>query len=169
MCVCVCVRAHPTALRLPHLCSPLSSSRPIRSVTMIMGFGGWHYCCCLSWLCWYPCPRRSSRLTRWPPDSYPIGQRPPLKSKGSHLVQGCYGLPLNGPLNFILGRLTPQTNRSELQGHGGSAVALNNSFSCFSAAGYLYGHPWQRIFKSSNSWAHCCISVCFHFCFWQLQ
>lgn len=113
---------------------------------MIIGFGGLHYCCCLSWLGWYPCPHRSSRLTRWPRDSYAIQQRPPLKSKGSHLVQGCYGLPLHVPLNFILGRLTRQTNWSEPWGHGRSTVVLNMSF-LFPAWGHLYGNPWWWILK----------------------
>lgn len=144
-CVCVCVRVEKSApnrlvsppptqpsLLLSHHSFHYNDNRIWRIALLLLSELGW----------WCPCPHCSPRLTCWLPDSYTIWQRPPLKSKGSHLVQGYYGLPLYGPLNFILGRLTPQTNRSELQGHGGSAVALNNSFSYFSAWGNLYGHPW---------------------------
>lgn len=138
LCVCVEKRAPIRLMSPPLPRSHLSPSHTIRSITVIIGFGGLHYCCCLSWLGWYPCPHRSSRLTRWPRDSYAIQQRPPLKSKGSHLVQGCYGLPLHVPLNFILGRLNPQTNRSEPWGHGGSTVALNKSFLFFFQPGVIF-------------------------------
>lgn len=45
---------------LPH--SHLLCTHAIRSITMIIGFGGLHYYCCLSRALWYPCSHRSSWL-----------------------------------------------------------------------------------------------------------
>ena len=56
------------SLPLPHI--HRLSSHAIRSITMIIGFGRLHYCCCLSWASWYPCPHCSSWVACWSTDSY---------------------------------------------------------------------------------------------------